>query len=429
MKTFPAIVLGIFILMTFIGVFSFATFSSTGGSAVGKIVVWGSIDKDIVEKLISDIRSNRDDFSQISYVENSPEELIPEMVSAIASGNGPDLVLFPSSSIVENSNKLQVIPYSAISKRTFQDTYVEAGEAYLNKDGVLGLPIQIDPLVMYWNRTLFSNAAIARPPRYWDEVVTLTKQLTKKSPSGTLLQSTIAFGEWGNIEHAKEQFVTLVDQLGIPTVSRDEDDVFMSRLQDSNGSGVVAADSALRYWTDYSNPLKPAYSWNRSQRNSREAFIAGTSALYVGTASELKSIREANPNLNFDVAPLPTVRGGGERVASHMVAVAVPRGTKNSAGALEVAKVFGGKDASIFLTNLLSLPSARRDVEPDATTDPFLSTFRAAALKAFVFLDPNSEKSDAVFSKMVNAVSSGRLQVSEAISSAHLELEELLRMR
>ena len=59
-----------------------------------------------------------------------------------------------------------------ISERDFKNTYIEEGELYLAANGILGLPITVDPMVMYWNRDIFSSAAIAAPPSYWDEFLT-----------------------------------------------------------------------------------------------------------------------------------------------------------------------------------------------------------------------------------------------------------------
>ena len=83
--------------------------------------------------------------------------LVSSLVEAIAAGKGPALVLFPASSFVSEQDKLLPISYKSMSRRTFQDTFVEAGEVFLTNEGVYGLPFYIDPYVTYWNRTIFSS--------------------------------------------------------------------------------------------------------------------------------------------------------------------------------------------------------------------------------------------------------------------------------
>jgi len=428
MKPFQAVVLGIFVSMALLGVFVFATFTASRTDAIGSVTIWGSLPQDSFDDLFTKIRGKRDDFNAVSYKQVPAENLIPQLVAAIAAGKGPDLVLFPASSIVKDGDKLQPITYSDIPRRDFQDTFVEAGEAFLTDEGVLGLPFYIDPMVMYWNRTLFSNAAIARPPKYWDELVTMAPQLTKKNPNGSLTTSAVAMGEWGNVAHAKGILITLMKQLGISVVQLGPNG-YRSALTASNDNGVLVADSVLRYYADFSNPVKPAYSWNRSQRQSRDAFLAGTLAMYMGPASELIGIREANPNLNFDVAPLPVARGGSEGVYADVLALAVPRGAPNPNGAATVAVELTSADNSTFFATQSRMPSTRRDVELNADADQYLSVFRSSALRSFVFLDPNPTQSDSVFSRMIDNISSGRLGVSESIRAADDELQQLLKVQ
>src|SRR6185369_5512864 len=101
-------------------------------------------------------------------------------------------------------------------------------------DGSLGIPFYTDPMVMYWNRTLFSNAGLAEPPTYWDELPDLASHLTQASQNGTLSQSAVALGTWQNVSHAKEIFLTLMNQLGNSVVAEDANGKFASTLLDKS---------------------------------------------------------------------------------------------------------------------------------------------------------------------------------------------------
>jgi ABC-type glycerol-3-phosphate transport system substrate-binding protein len=306
---------------------------------------------------------------------------------------------------------------------------VQAGEIFLRGDGIAALPVIVDPLVLYWNRTLFGNAAVAQPPKYWDDVAAITPQLTQKTANGSVTQSAIALGGWGNIAHGKEILITLMMQLGAPVVALDANNQYRASMSETLSNGLSPALSAVRYYADFADPVKPNYSWNRSQKNSRDAFLAGTLAMYVAPASELLSIREANPNLNFDVAPVPVSRGAGTGVAARVVGVAVPRGASNPAGAATVAVLLAGPAVQKTLADALHLPTARRDIEVDASADQYLTVFRASALRAFAFLDPNPPQSNLVFGRMVDNISSGRSTLSEAVRDAADELQQLLKVQ
>ncbi|MEK7063510.1 MAG: extracellular solute-binding protein [Patescibacteria group bacterium] len=429
MKPFQAAVLGIFLFLALVGVFVFATFTSSRQDAIGEVVIWGSLPQDIVDDLLTIVRGTRDDFNGVTYRDFTKEELMPTLVQAIASGRGPDLILFPSSAFVKDGDKLQPISYSTVPRRTFQDTFVEAGEIFLTAEGIAALPMTIDPTVMYWNRTMFANASIARPPKYWDELATQAPKLTKKQPNGSLITSAAPLGSWDNATHPKEILVTLLRQLGTTVITRDEEGLYRNVLAGTNDAEVSPAESAIHYLVDFADPVKPNYSWNRSQKNARDAFLAGTLALYFGPASELLSIRESNPNLNFDVAPMPIARGGGEGVYADVEALAVPRGAANPGGATAVALILVSAPISTELAKATRLPSPRRDVQLDASADQYLTTFRASALKAFAFMDPDPSASSAIFSRMIDNVASGRSRISEAIRAADEELRVLIRVQ
>lgn len=190
---------------------------------------------------------------------------------------------------------------------------------------------------------------------------------------------------------------------------------------------LTPINSAVRFYTDFSDPVKPVYSWNRSAPESRNAFLAGGVAMYFGSVSELLGMRQANPNLNFDVAPVPSVRGGGAGVAANVTALSIPRGSRNVGGALAVALALTTTNSQQALLSLISLPSVRRDAVANNPNDPYGAMFQNAAVLSFSFLDPDPSATDAIFKRMVESVSSGKLRVTEASQGAHSELQALLR--
>jgi ABC-type glycerol-3-phosphate transport system substrate-binding protein len=425
MKPFHMIVLGGFLGLAFLTVFIFSTYSRIQKDAVGAVVIWGSLPSEAVEDALSALKELDQSYDDISYQHVPEDALLPKLVAAIASGDGPDLVFFPASSLIADGDKLISIPYASYSRRAFQDTFIEAGEIFLFPDGLKGVPITVDPLVMYWNRSLFSFAGIAEAPKYWDEVAELAGALSRSDERGTLVQSAAAIGTWGNVRHAKPIFVSIARQLGNRLVVPSEDGAFTSVFSDGSG-GTSPATSALRFYTDFADPVKPAYSWNRSLPESREAFISGRSAMYFGRVSEIYEIRNANPNLNFDVASLPSVRDGSPYVESSVIGLSIPRGSQNVEGALQVALALSSPVPEKVLREKLGLPSILRTGNTGAADSPYTVIFRKAALASFAFPDPDPRASDSAFERMIEGVSSGQVSVSEAVSNAGSELQALL---
>lgn len=426
MKPFQTILLVIFAVLALFAVFLFATFSGSSRSDVGKVVIWGSLPKSLVDDVINDTRPTENGLKDVEYTYIPEQAFLASLVEAIAAGKSPDLVLFPASSLNAEKEKLQIISYKSFSRRQFQDTFVEAGEAFLSDQGIYGLPFYIDPYVTYWNRTIFSQGGAARAPKYWDELSDLAPRLTKTTSSGTLTQSAVALGEWDNVVGAKDILISLIMGLGNPVVTYDANgDLFIVLVQRSN-SGIAPAESALRFYTEFADPVQSTYAWNRSQPLSRDAFTGGLLGVYLGHASELTTIRAANPNLDFDVAAYPQVRDGTLAVPAALYAFSIPRGAKNPTGALQVAAILSGSTAQQALAQATSLPSVRRDMLSVSPDNPYESIFRDAALNAFTFSDPDAQQTDTIFKRMVENVSSGRLSISESVRNAQGELETLI---
>lgn len=429
MKPFHAVVLVTFVALALISIFVFASFSGRNQNSVGTVVIWGTLPRDHIEAVLTALsQGGGHAYERVSYREFPESGFIDSLVQAIAAGKGPDLVIFPASEILANGDKIAPISYSTVTRRSFQDSFVQAGEVFLTTDGVLGLPFSIDPLVTYWNRTLYSAAGIARPPQYWDELIAIAPLLSKKTDAGTLTQSAVALGGWGNVTEAKQILLSLVVGLGNRVITRRDDGTIVVSLADRGEAPVPPAESALSYYAGFADSAKPEYSWSRSQPHDRDAFLAGTLATYFGPASDGAALRAANPNLNFDAAAYPMARGGVKAVPATLYALAVPRGTANPLGAARTALAMTAAASERTYAAAAGLPATRRDILATNPANPYDAIFRDAALNAFVFLDPNPVKSDAALARMLDDVLSGRLSISQAVKNGDGTLKALIKM-
>ncbi len=335
------------------------------------------------------------------------------------------MVLLPQDLIVKQLDKWYQIPYSTYSARTFKDSFVPEGELYLGAQGVIGFPLSVDPMVMYWNRDMFSNAGIAAPPTTWAQFFTLAPQLTTKDPSGNITQSAVALGEARNIVHFKDMVALLALQAGTPITAHDSQGILSSAF-DMRGTNIAPAEEAVSYFTEFSNPAKASYSWNRSLPTDRTDFVAGKLAIYFGYASELGAIRQANPNLNFDVAGMPQTEGN-KMTFGAMNAVSVLKASRNINAAVIAAATLTGAPAQQEWVTETGYPPVRRDLLTSLPGDAYQAVFWRGALIAEAWLDPNREATVDVFGRMVENVTSGKLRVSEAVHGASQEIDSLLR--
>ena len=429
MSKFQIILTTIFALFIFVGVVLFAT-SGRGdpSKTIGSVVIWGTLDEEVMNGVIKNLAMGDKAFKKVKYEEKPAQDFNEILTEAIAEGKGPDVFLLPQSDILKHQNKIIPIPYENFTLRDYKNYFIEEGEFYLRTDGILALPFTVDPLVMYWNRSLFANAGVAKPPRVWDDFFVLAKKLTKKDANMNIFTSAVSLGEFSNIENAKEILVTLIMQAGNPITYRDNGEIGVS-LRDTMINGqTTPTESALRFYTEFSNPIKETYSWNRALPNSKTAFLSGDLAIYFGFAGELRELRAKNPNLNFDVAYLPQTENLKNNLTfGKMRALAISKGSENVAGAFNVITNLIKSESLAYLSETMGLPPVSRILLMEEPSDPYQSVFFRSALSAKGFLDPDEEGSGLIFQDMVGSVVSGRRKLSEAISRADAEMEELLK--
>jgi len=422
---FQIIFITVLVIFAVAGIATFALSKNTGSADAPQLVMWGTFDSAVMSGFLSEVSTDHRKEVNVSYVQKSPASLESDMIEALARGQGPDLILLPQDLISKEINKFYPVPFSSYPERDFKDAFVEEGELYLSPVGIIGFPFSIDPIVMYWNRDMLSNAGFAIPPKRWTEFASLVPKVTKKDSSGNITQSLVSFGETRNVEHAKDIVALLSIQAGTPIVSRDTQGNLTSVFS-MQGSTLAPAEEAMRFFTEFANPVKSLYSWNRSLPTARASFVSGRLALYLGYASELTGIRAANPNLNFDVAEVPQT-GARTTTFGQMHALAILKSSPNVSAAYLAASVLTSSPVISQWVAKSGLPPVRRDLLTPVPSDAYKAIFYRGALTAKAWLDPNRESSDAVFTRLVENVTSGKLLVSEAVRTASLEIDGLIR--
>ncbi len=426
MTRFQLIFTGILVAGAVFGAVLFSIQRSDNSSSAVQVTLWGTMSNELMTEFLSKAALANRDTLNISYVVKNRDTFESELVAALARGQGPDMVLLPQDLLVRQEDKFYVIPFENYSERLFKDSFIEEGELFLVPTGVIGLPFSVDPLVMYWNRSIFSNAGVPLPPTSWTEMYTLAPKIIQKDASGNLTQTLIAFGATNNVTHAKDIISLLSLQAGTPIVSRTQG--YLRSVFSEQANGLVPGEQAVNFYTEFSNPVKPSYSWNRSLANDKNMFLSGKLALYFGFSSELAGIRAANPNLNFDVANVPQI--AGKRVTfGNMQAVALLKSSPNLTAAYVAAQVLTGAELQAEWVASSGFPPVRRALLTSVPGNAYTAIFYESALMSRAWLDPNTVGSASVFTKLVESVTSGRTRTSEAVRTASTELDTLLRSK
>ena len=424
------IVLAIFIVAIVGGAIAFATYKGGQSTTLPTVTIWGTLPADTIDKYVQEINMARAQQLQINYVQINPSNFNTTFINALAGGSGPDIVLLPQDLISRYTSKVVPIPYNVLPQRTFMDTYVGGTELYLGSQGVLAVPLLIDPLVMYWNRDLFTNVGLAGYPQYWDLFPGIVSKLTEKDANSNIQKSLVALGEFANVPHAREIFGSLLLQLGNPVTVSNSGALVSTLGNSSSFQGEKNTTQVLNFFTQFADPTSPDYSWNRGLPSADSDFLSGKLAVYFGFASEINQLRNKNPNINFDAAPIPQVRNASiKAVYGTIYGLSIVKSSANPTNSYNVIQILTDPSNLSTLVSLTYLPPTRRDMIAAGTTDPYLSIFYNAALitKSWADIDPN--QSNSILSVMVESMTSGSKSVHQAISDANDQYNLSLQSR
>lgn len=421
-------VIAFFVFLLLAGVGIFAAFGGKSGQDVGSVVIWGTFDRPSMETVLVEMAGTDDSFQNVDYVQKPAETYRQELTEAIARGSAPDIAMIDDADIVSFIGKLQRIPYSQISQRTFIDSYIDEASIFAGSDGIIGLPLFIDPLVMYWNRDLFAGAGIANYPKTWTELQAIAPRMTSLDGTSNVKRSAVALGTYDNVRHSKEILVALLLQAGDPIVTRGGDGTLTAVFGTNKTQSVEnPAEAVLRFYTNFANPAQTSYSWNRALPDSFVAFSAGDVGVYFGLASEYRAITARNPNMAVGVATLPQTSTARAPITyGKMTALAIPRGASNPAGGMIVAQKLTAEGAIAIVTAKTGLPPVRRDVmAANTNADSVGSVFAQSALIARSWYDPSPVQTATIFRSMVESVISGRERLPDAVRSAQIALSDI----
>ncbi|MBU2220730.1 extracellular solute-binding protein [Patescibacteria group bacterium] len=431
LKPFQVIIMAVFGLIALLGLFLFANFQgfSNGVKPLGTVTIWGTLPAEAMTLSINTLKQTNPEFGGITYVSRSADTFNADLAEAIASGQGPDLIVISQEDLLATKNKISLIPSSSISERTFRDSYLPVSELYLTEGGTYGIPFVVDPMMLYYNRPVLASAGAARPPSTWEAVTGLAAGINRLTDAQTISRSIIAIGTYENVDHARGIISLLFLQSGY-TISEQTPTGIRSNLARTSTQtfGSSPAESALNFYTEFANPGKTVYSWNRSLPKSRDSFIAGDLGLYLGYASERAALAEANPNLDFDMAAVPSPATLATRMTyGKAYAFAIPKSSRNASGAFRAAMGLTNKDALPMIAHALGMAPAQRALLAPRSGDLYEPVYFPEALIARGWLSPEPTSLDRIFGTMVGNVISGRESVRDALYTADQSLTAALK--
>lgn len=158
----------------------------TGGDGPTTLVLWHGMtgpDGPAVQQIIDDFNGSQDEVVVEPNV--MPwDVLYQKVLTSLSSGDGPEVVAMSASNVPQYASKGALAPLDDFyADDTFMDTSVlpdAAKEAAVFDGTNYGVPLNIAPMMLYWNKDLFRAAGLdpEQPPTTSDEFATMAGQLT-----------------------------------------------------------------------------------------------------------------------------------------------------------------------------------------------------------------------------------------------------------
>ncbi|MBU4216580.1 extracellular solute-binding protein [Candidatus Parcubacteria bacterium] len=192
----------------------------------------------------------------------------------------------------------------------YNDIVINVNENNKITSQVYGLPLSVDTLVMFYNKDLYNNAGITAPSAYWDaKFQSDVKKLNKQNAKGELIQSGAALGGSKNIDRSMDILAALMMQSGAEMLNDSGQVKFNQSPVNMKQTNYVPGLDAIRFYTDFANPGKEIYSWNKDLDSALNLFADGKLATMFGYSYHTPQIKALSPKLNFAIAKLPQIEG------------------------------------------------------------------------------------------------------------------------
>ncbi|MCW1929870.1 MAG: extracellular solute-binding protein [Candidatus Kerfeldbacteria bacterium] len=413
-----------------------------------KLVIWQMSDPEEAFKSTMDAYTAIYPNVSFEYKTFTPEEYEVALLNAWAKGEGPDIFETPNwrlgkyrefiapmpeqaSFVIAQSKKTLGKTTTTLSQRTvifptisqLRERFVDVvTDDIVYDEEVYGVPFSVDTLALYYNRDVMARGQVAVAPTTWNELVAAVSAIRKIDTDKRIVLPAAALGTADNLPYYFDILSLLMIQGGT-TLSVN------NRMTMSSGDErSLPAIEALDFFTKFSNPKWQVYTWNDQQPNALEAFTQDALAFYFGYYSDLQTIQERAPNLNFYYTKVPqTDLDNPINYANYMIE-SVHVNSKHVNQAWDFIDFMSTQEQVInYLTVTKKVP-ALRSLVAQTQTDPVIGIFAQQALTAQSWYHGvRPDTAQTVFGDMIRAAQEGIIPLKEVVTTTNSQLQLTLQ--
>jgi len=392
---------------------------------------WSVYDgQDIYSELIAAYQKENEHIT-INYKKKSFAEYEDDLINALATGEGPDIFTIHNTWLPKHKGKISPIPQAEgfLTPKTFQDTFVDVVyEDFVDGDKIYAISFYVDTLALFYNKDLFNDAGIPFPPATWDIFLDNVELLTKKDKWGNIEQSGVAMGTAENINRSTDILALLMLQTGAEMTDKDYTKAMFDHAIYLEEELFSPGENALRFYTDFSNPIKRVYCWNRQKHYSLDAFYEGDVAMMINYSHHIDTIRNKAPYLKFAVAPVPQIKDRDFDINyANYWAQTVSKGSEHPEEAWKFIIWLAQKENVKDYLEKTKRPTSRRDLIEWQRDNPDLAIFADQALSARSWYQADNQAIEKIFANMVESIVLGVASIEQTIKQAAAQVTVLMR--
>lgn len=233
----------------------------------------------------------------------------------------PDIAMIHNSWLPKFEKYLFPLPSTIMSIDTYEkEFYPTALADFTGKNGdIYAIPLQIDGLMVIYNKDLLADAGYSTPPSDWDSFMEAAQKLTKRDKKGIISQSGLAVGTAENITHSTDILLYFFLQNLARIMDEDKTVINLSSER---------AVTAFEKYTSFANEKDS--TWEGYLPNDLSYFVQGKLAMMFGTSWRALEILERTEDIEFGLAPLPRLTNNEEAYLSSYWGTTVSNTCKSS---------------------------------------------------------------------------------------------------
>jgi len=424
-KTIVFIIIGIVI-----GFIVLSILLRRSGTKLVTLEMWGLYDPPaVVNSLINSFVKEHKNIS-IHYTQKEAAPYYDDLIKGFANNKAPDIFILPGNWLPMFQDKISTLDLNKdkdLNLRIINETYPQiVQDDLVSNNSLLGIPLSIDTLALYYNKDIFDYYKIPLPPQTWEDVLALVPKLRKTNSQGQVTRAAIALGASDNINWSADILSELMMKLGSSMVDKQNAKIIFGDSITQNNTRLIPGVEALKEYTQFANPKSKYYTWGNNFPNSIYAFSQGKTAMIIGYNLAQQIIKKESPDLRYGITQFPFF--GFENIGNQInygrtMNVVVSNRSQAKQAAWQFLKYLSSQGVSQFYFSQTKNPPAKLDLISSAMKDSQAGIFTSQILTSRNWYQFDFQQISPLFSKMINDVTLGNISPDQAVSSAASGIE------